>query len=151
MVCCRIPIPSSICSKPRGSVVFSLRWVFATLLNLPGFLLLIYNVKRWHGSNTFEVTFHCWKSSFQVDMQINIYSSHFDHRAAYAQSFVCALLAAWLSPSCVIVPDSSQKAAEAFKIISGIPSCHFAIKEHPRPPAAGCTNINDGVTINYTL
>jgi FAD/FMN-containing dehydrogenase len=61
-----------------------------------------------------------------------------------------SLQEAALSPACVIAPGSSQDVAEAVKIISGIPSCHFAIKGQTHAPAAGFANINTGVTIDMT-
>jgi FAD/FMN-containing dehydrogenase len=61
-----------------------------------------------------------------------------------------SLQEASLSPACVIVPGSSQDVAEAVTIISGIPSCHFAIKGQTHAPAAGFANINAGVTIDMT-
>ncbi|KAH6704289.1 FAD binding domain protein [Leptodontidium sp. MPI-SDFR-AT-0119] len=61
-----------------------------------------------------------------------------------------SLQEAALSPACVIAPGSSQDVAEAVKIISGIPSCQFAIKGQTHAPAAGFANINTGVTIDMT-
>lgn len=55
-----------------------------------------------------------------------------------------------LSPACIVVPTTPQDVAEAVKIMSGIESCHFAIKGQSHTPAAGFANINGGVTLDMT-
>ncbi|MCJ1396412.1 hypothetical protein MMC18_009302 [Xylographa bjoerkii] len=61
-----------------------------------------------------------------------------------------SLQEASLFPACIFVPKTSQDVAEAVSIISGIESCHFAIKGQSHAPAAGFANINAGVTIDVT-
>ncbi|KAG0648322.1 FAD-dependent monooxygenase [Hyphodiscus hymeniophilus] len=66
------------------------------------------------------------------------------------QASYFSLQEAALSPACIVIPSSSHDVAEAVTIISGIPSCHFAIKGQSHTPAAGAANINTGVTIDMT-
>jgi FAD/FMN-containing dehydrogenase len=76
----------------------------------------------------------------------------FPGNAAYetTQESYFSLQEAALSPACIVVPGSAQDVAEAVTIISGIESCHFAIKGQTHAPAAGFANINSGVTIDMT-
>ena len=76
----------------------------------------------------------------------------FPGNSAYetSQDSYFSLQEAALSPACVIVPSSPQDVADAVTIISGIPSCQFAIKGQTHAPAAGFANVNAGVTIDMT-
>lgn len=66
------------------------------------------------------------------------------------QNSYWSLQEANLSPACIVVPETSQEVSEAVSILSGMESCHFAIKGQSHAPAAGFANINGGITFDMT-
>ncbi|KAI1176055.1 FAD-binding domain-containing protein [Nemania sp. FL0916] len=56
-----------------------------------------------------------------------------------------------VTPSCVVLPETSADVAKFMSTVTGITNCSFAIKTQGHAPAAGAANIQNGVTLDLSL